>query len=351
MKKNLFFLIALAITLAGCSSYKLATSHRAELKRDVKYIPTLANLQVQPKHVSVTMNADELEGLNYEQKKQTVVARALAASNADVLIAPYFYYEKNEKGKLQSLSVTGYPATITSFRPVTARDLPAEEKKNDPDKKDIRLSGLVAANTTTVAEVEFESKKTITLTSVDLMGMKEDEALREAKKKMLIDENADFLYEVQYQVVATPSLTSFTMTAFPGRYVKYRATNANELSALRPADKPIVYYTTMAADVKPVAGRVTHKYKTASKNKEEVKALARNTVLQKYDADFLLNEQFYFDYDSKGRMITRVIICGTPAVYSNFRKATPDDVLVLPGATSDDVEASFLGSFFKLFQK
>jgi hypothetical protein len=354
MKKNLFVCIALAMLLTGCNSaYKFATSNRAGLGHGVCYIPTLANLQVTPTHVTASMTAAEMKGLSEEKCKQTVVAKALETQNADVMVSPYFYYERGEDGKVANLIVIGYPATITSFRSLTSKDIPAENKSTDEELKWKSVNGEAAVNSLTIAEVQIDPKKQLTMNSAELVGMNEEKALAKAKETMLIQENADFLYEVQYKITSSESgLSMLTMTAFPARYHKYRATTTNEVLSLRPGKKPVVMFSTIIADVKQTGERIKKSYRVACHSKEEAKEMARYTALQKYNADFLLNETFYYEYDSSNKMITRVIICGTPAIYSNFRIWKPGDVLELPSTGQEESSAkSIFGGFLDIFKK
>lgn len=352
MKKSLFLCIAMAMLLAGCnSSYKFASSNRENLKRNICYIPTLVNLQVSSTHVSATLTAMEMEGLNDERSKQTVVARALATVNADVMVAPYFYYEKGRDGKVVTLTVIGYPATIKSSRSVTTKDILVEEKMEEKETMVNLGKGKAACNTLTIAEVELDSKKSLTLTSVELIGMNEDKALKTAREKMLLQENADFLYEEQYQAAYSSGLSSFTLTAFPARYVKYRSTTHNEVRDLQASKKPVVTYATMAADVKPVSNRVKLTYKTAFTNRKDAEEYARYNAYGKYNADFILNEQFYYEYDAAGKMITNITICGTPGVYTNFHVQKSSDVLELPWKENTIISTSVFGGMLNIFQK
>ncbi|MGN1248206.1 MAG: hypothetical protein ACI4UO_06430, partial [Paludibacteraceae bacterium] len=122
-------------------------------------------------------------------------------------------------------------------------------------------------------------------------------------------------------------ITSFTLTAFTGKYVNYRKTTLRELMALRPTTQPVVNYRTVAADIQAVSPRIQLKFGTgnAQVSEAELKQTARSAALNKYNADFLLNETFYFDRQDK--IITHVTICGTPAVYTNFRPWNGEEVV------------------------
>lgn len=329
MKKSIFACIAIALVLAGCSSsYKLSTSTRTDLARSVRYVPTLANLTVQPQRVTATCTAAELESLKGDQARQTVVAKALATVNADVLIAPRFTTQKGEDGKMQSMTVVGYAATFASFRPITTADAPFLQTKEVTQNK---VTSQMATNTLTVAEIEYGAKQTLTLTPAELAGLDEAKALKAAKEKLLRQEKADFLYETHYSTAVEKgfmktSVGTFTMTAFPAKYVNYRPVKKDEVELLNLSPKPVVYYN-LTADIVPVAGRIQLKTPNTDANAKEydLKEALRAAVLQKYNADFLLNEYFYVDRQDK--VITRVTICGTPAVYANFRPLKEGDVI------------------------
>ena len=96
MKKYLLstiVFVAAALILASCggsTKMTVATSTAVDLARSIRYIPTLANVQVQSTKVTATMTATELAGLNAEQRKQAVVAKAVASAKADVFTAISF---------------------------------------------------------------------------------------------------------------------------------------------------------------------------------------------------------------------------------------------------------------------
>ena len=354
-----FMAVALILTSCGGSSkMTVATSTSVDLARSIRYIPTLANVQVQPTKVTATMTSTELEGLKAEQRKQAVVAKAVAAAKADILVVPSFSTKKDAEGKLVSMTVTGYPANISSFRPLSIADSPF--LKQIESKQD-KVSGQMVVNTMTVAEMEYGPKTTLTLSPADigLAGQTEQKVLAYAKEKLLRQEKADVLYEPQYTAtIVDGKVSTFTLTAFPGRYAKYRTISTSEMERLNVGTKPTVLYNT-TADIKAVSPRIQLKFATnnATAKESELKELARATALAKYNADFLLNETFYFDYADK--VITHVTICGTPAVYTNWRPLKAGDIvdtriMGLNGEAADVEEEqpkSFLDMFLGLFKK
>lgn len=330
MRKHLIFGVAIAAVAlvftacGGSSRMSKATSERVELAKSVRCLPTFATLDVQSTRVSATAYASELESLNAEEQRQAVVAKALATVNGDVLLAPIFNIAKGEDKKMTSITVSGYPASIKSFRPMKASDMPvaagAEFKQEGANSR-------IALNTLTVAEMEYSAKKSISLTLEELAGKNEASALKFAREKMLRQEKMDVLFHEQYSInVENGIVTAFTLTAFPGKYASYRKATQNEMLALHPSSKPAVFYQTIAADIQTVAPRCQLKFGTggAEATQAELKETARAAALKKYNAEFLLNETFYFDYQDK--VITHVTICGTPAVYANFHALQPNEV-------------------------
>lgn len=346
---------ALLLTACGGSSRMTkSTSLRMELAHTVRLIPSQAALTVSPERVTATIQSYELESLDAEQARQTVVAKALAMVNGDVLLAPRFTSEKTPDGKtITSITVVGYAASISSFRPITEADVEIPDTlmyRQDPKNK-------VSYNTMTVADVEYAEKVSVSLTANELTGKNEETALRFAKEKLLRQEKADVLFGTHYTMSQSNGiLTAFSLTAFPGKYVNYRQTTLRELEIIKPGTKPQVVYQTIAADIVPVAARTQLKFGTnnAPMNQSELKEMARAAALQKYNADFLLNETFYFDYQDK--IITHITICGTPAVYANFRPLQKNDVadvelVPIEGDVQVEKQGSWLDSILSIFKK
>lgn len=314
--------MCLLLTACGGSSRMTkSTSSRVDLAQTVRIIPSLASLEVSPTHATATLQTIELESLDVETAKQTVVAKALATANGDVMLAPRFVIERTADGKMSSISVTGYAAAIDSFRPMTEADVIFDDSLLV--KQEVKRD-MVAFNTMTVADIEYGTKTTVSLDPAELTGKDEASALKLAKEKLLRQEKMDVLFGEQYAISTNNGIiTSFTLTAFPGKYANYRKTTIRELLALKPVSQPVVNYQTIVADITPVAPRTQLKFGTGNAvlKEADLKETARAAALQKYNADFLLNETFYFDYLDK--IITHVTICGTPAVYSNFRPYNP----------------------------
>ena len=362
MKKNVIFSVAIAAVAllftacGGSTRMTKATSTRIDLAQSVRCIPSIANLDVRAARVTATAYANELEALNAEESRQAVVAKALATVNGDVLLAPQFSTAKGADGKISSITVTGYAATIASFRPMNEADVQIDEDELSKIQQNAPIRP--AMNTMTVAEIEYSTKKTVSLTPVELVGKNEATALKFAKEKMLRQEKMDVLFGEQYTLTnANGALTAFTLTAFPGKYVNYRKTNKREMYALKPTSQPSVIYQAIAADIQTVAPRAQLKFGTGNTQakESELKETARAAALKKFNADFMLNETFYFDYQDK--VVTHVTICGTPAVYANFRplqKGELVDVKLAPysgGAAEDSNQKGLFDSIKDLFKK
>ncbi len=374
MKNNMLIgmaTVVIAICAAACggtapvvTNHRMtqSTSTRVDLANSVAIVPTIANLQVNPNHVTATLSTAELESLTEEQAKRTVVSKALATVSGDVMIAPRFVIER-EEGKMKSVTVTGYAATITSFEPKKAGNV-HDSLLNQPKQKP---SDIIAVNTMTVAEVEYGAKSSISLSASELTGKDQLAALELAKSNLLRKEKADVLFADQYTFSTNNGiLTAFTLTAFPGKYANYRQTTWREQLALNPTPTPVVEYQAIAADIKPTTERVQLKFGTGNvaRKESELKEQARSAVLQKYNADLLLNETFYFDYSEN--IITHVTICGTPAIYTNFHILKEDEVVDTKIAPQTDTKAenettetapteqtpqSILGGVLSLFKK
>ena len=208
----------------------------------------------------------------------------------------------------------------------------------------------------TISNVEYLEKVTISLKESDLLNVNEKQAKQIAQERLLIQNKADLFFAPQYAMTYQDGkLSSFTMTAFPARYTNYRTATKDEVVKLQPSADPVVVYQTMTADIKPVADRIQITYDKLTTTKEnEIKDFARESVLKKYNADLILNEQMYFNYSNN--VITSVVVCGTPAIYTNFRPMTEndaiDDAKVIKAEAAEEAgPTSILDTFKNLFKK
>lgn len=354
MKRKILMCMIVALGLVGCnSSYQLSTSHRVNLSHKVLYTPTLANVQVESTRVSATLSASQVAGLSDEQAKQSVVAAALSTaakqngSCADILVVPRFVTAR-ENGKMVSITVSGYPASFTSFRPMTKADAVFAETLAETKKVESRL----VVNSLIIADVQIDAKKVLNLTGEELTGKSESQALAFAKKKMIRLENADFLYEPQHSVSVAKGLEKFSLSAFPAKYVNYRKATTADMSSLMPTEQPVVYYNTIA-DIQAQTMKQLRTYSNSNNvNQKELKEKARNEFLNEFNADIILNEQVFFDY--AGKVLTSITITGTPASYGNFRPISGNDVVDGSKSTpqdSDSDKPTGFAAILRLFQK
>ena len=353
MKKSILFLSVMAIALVGCKSvsYHAQSAHTENLGKTVLIVPSLADLSVVPQHVTATLSGAEVEGLSLDKAKETVAAKALNGK-ADILVAPQ--YETNYlDGKLQTISVIGYAATIKSFRPFKVADKPFI--KDECDEQDV-VNAKPVRNTRTIADVKVAPKASLSLNESELVGVSEKKALQLAEDKLLRKSNADLLLELQHTVkIVDGVLKEFNITAYPATYVNYRGATKQEIATLHPTAKAEVYYNVIA-DVKAKGDKIQKTYPVSTfktTKASELKELARIAVLKENDADVLLKEQYYFDYDAQGANIVSITICGTPAIYTNFRTITDKDCVDMN--TEDNADGatqstSLLGKILSIFK-
>lgn len=319
------------------------------------YTPTLVSLDVTPTHVTAELSGDAITGLKLDLAKQTVAANAVKAANADILVAPRFIPRYTE-GKLSAVTVIGYPAKITGFRPLTAAD-EAFVQKDAPVRPNVSKQAVIA--NTTVADLKVLEKQTIALTEAEMAGMNEKKALAYAQQKMRRDFNADLLLDEQYEYdiesgMFKSAMYKFVFTAYPAHYTNYRSMTKEEQLAVRPENKATVYYN-IVADTQQKTEKVQKTYTASelgSTDAGQLRTLAREKVLTEYDADIVLDEYFYYDYTDK--VITSITICGTPAAYQNFHELTAQDVVSLNASGDNTEEAEPVGfwqSILNLFKK
>ena len=132
MKKILFFcLMAFA---CSCSAPKATSYSYSEYKTitpapSVHAIPVMAELEVSSERITYaerinknikTLTDAEVEALA-SREKETVIANAVKANNADVLVAPVVNISTDGNYNLVII-VNGYPAVYKNFRTATASD-------------------------------------------------------------------------------------------------------------------------------------------------------------------------------------------------------------------------------------
>lgn len=117
--KKLFLFLAVAAMVTSCSSAKLINSATHSKAKAIQPVTALyADLSVSPTKISYFLIPSKtvLKG-GYDNVVNTAVREALIANgNADVLVAMETQIKHNADGEIESITVTGYPATYTNFR-------------------------------------------------------------------------------------------------------------------------------------------------------------------------------------------------------------------------------------------
>ncbi len=121
MKKQfLFFTIAASAFLTSCSVSKKNISKAMDINGpSVIQKPTLVDLDV--KETKVSGMATAKSNVPMEIVKEVAVKDAIKKANADVLIEQKF--ETETSGRLNTVTVKGFPATYKNFRPITTEDV------------------------------------------------------------------------------------------------------------------------------------------------------------------------------------------------------------------------------------
>ena len=119
MKKLLLCLVVAAMATSCASSAKLmnfATHSKAKAIQPVAAL--YADLNVSPTKISYFLIPSKTVVLGgYDNVINTAVREALLANgNADVLVALETQVKYDVAGDIESVTVTGYPATYTNFR-------------------------------------------------------------------------------------------------------------------------------------------------------------------------------------------------------------------------------------------
>jgi len=119
MRKSLAMVSVLSVlALSGCATAISGTVRTSEVSGTVSHQPVTSNLNVKSTRVTGQAkvgSAQEALGRNL------AVRNALAAAQADVLVAPTYTLQVD--GTVLTVTVTGYPATYAEFRNATPADL------------------------------------------------------------------------------------------------------------------------------------------------------------------------------------------------------------------------------------
>ena len=161
MKKVLLFL-SFAAFICSCSTPKATSYSYSEYKtispsQSVYTAPLMADLDVSKERITYTerinqniakLTVAEVEALA-SREKETVMANALKAHNADVLVAPIVNITVDANKNLVFV-INGYPATYKNFHSATEADKWIIEKSE---------SEQVSTKAETVNPIEDLSKK------------------------------------------------------------------------------------------------------------------------------------------------------------------------------------------------
>ena len=146
--KKIFLFCGLAALVCSCSAPKATSYSYAEYRTispspSVYAVPVVAELDVASERITYaerinknirTMTDAEVEAFA-SREKETVVANAAKANNADVLVAPLVNITTDANSNLVII-VNGYPAVYKNFRNATAADSILINKTQSLDKKE-----------------------------------------------------------------------------------------------------------------------------------------------------------------------------------------------------------------------
>ncbi len=125
MKKLLFFIVVGA-TLSSCASLNRATVVSTSAPAPIKSTTTVANIEVGEKRISYTYVPSKADSkrLSEAQLLDNAIYMALQENgNADILVkVNYYITRKTFPKRIQSISVSGYPAKYVDFHQPTEAD-------------------------------------------------------------------------------------------------------------------------------------------------------------------------------------------------------------------------------------
>lgn len=110
-----------AIAVFGSCSSIVNTAYSEQVDTSVVNM-TVADLDVAPEKVAATYSWNWNPFRKIQSQKDAALSLALNASGADIIVEPV--YEVKHRGFLRggSVTVTGYPALLVNFRPMTLND-------------------------------------------------------------------------------------------------------------------------------------------------------------------------------------------------------------------------------------
>lgn len=118
--KKIFMLAAAAVMMMGCSLPAKLMNSSTHQKANVAPVvaAVFADLEVSPTKITYfMMPSTTVANAGYDNVINTAVREALLANgDADVLVALETQVKYDKEGKIESVTVTGYPAKYTNFR-------------------------------------------------------------------------------------------------------------------------------------------------------------------------------------------------------------------------------------------
>ncbi len=147
MKKLLFFIVVGA-TLSSCASLNRATVVSTSAPAPIKTTTTVANIEVGEKRISYTYVPSKADAkrLSEAQLLDNAIYMALQENgNADILVkVNYYITRKTFPKRIQSISVSGYPAKYVDFHQPTEADY-KNFKKFPQTAADLRIDEAAAS--------------------------------------------------------------------------------------------------------------------------------------------------------------------------------------------------------------
>lgn len=135
--KKLVFAIAVIMCAVSCStpSFVSYSAKTEDLPYSIKALPMTSQLNVSETKVSATVTV----GKNDVKKSKKMmedwaVSEALKKIGGDILLEPRYEYDY-KNNVLVSVTVSGYPATFSNFRPMTMEDAETINKLNAPSSE------------------------------------------------------------------------------------------------------------------------------------------------------------------------------------------------------------------------
>lgn len=124
-----FFIILFCygIVSPGCTRHQnlqRTTVKATEIQPLVVSTPTLADLEINPKRVEVTLSDQQWNKyivVVIEDLKKTALSKILRQSKADVLVEVQSFVEVGEQNKV-TVTVSAYPARYRNFRSISLSD-------------------------------------------------------------------------------------------------------------------------------------------------------------------------------------------------------------------------------------